>query len=145
MNQAKLEDLLNGFTGDEKHDIAYFLQLSKDGYGNTEHRDIYNSLLERLKGSLTPETKELFLTELKENGLEYLIKPEKAELHSLSAEDIVMIKKVMLGQIKVKQTPITFDKAVINGKQFTVCVPKEIVERMKKERREQLEQNDESE
>ncbi len=107
MQHAKLEQLLNGFTGDEKHDIEYFLELNKDGFSTADHIDIYNALLERLMGSLTPETKELFLSKLNENGLGRLIKSNTVDLNSLSNEEIVMIKKVMLGQIKGKRFTLT--------------------------------------
>lgn len=133
MDQVKLESLLNGFTGDEKHDIDYFLKICGEYDKNAEKMDIINILLEQLIKNMTRETRILFFTELKENGLGHLIKYEPVELHSLSDEEVVMVKKVILGQIKVKQVPIGFSKAIDFGGQLTISVPKEIMEKLKRE------------
>lgn len=136
INENQLNEILDGFTGDVKKDIDYFLSV-REKYRNTpDDNIIFNKCLQVLVEEMNDEQKQQFFDGMKEMGLDKYIKPVKTvKLGTVSKEEAVKIKEIIInGGEGVEQRPFDFEVAKISGKQFTVSVPSELVEQLKKNR-----------
>ena len=146
MTDLELEEILSGFAGNDQQNIDYFLSISEKYKEDPEANHIYNAALQTLYKCLSNEARQKFIDGLEENGLTHLLKTTPVEIHRLDKEDIVEVKKFIIGNSAgVKQIKCDFDKAVLVGQPLVMSVPKEVVERLIQQRKEWLEKNENAE
>lgn len=143
MEQSRLSEILNGFNGSEKHDIEYFLKIAAECKEDFDSDNLLPAILERLCESMSIETKTRFFEEMQKNGHGHLLKIPPVKLYGLDEKDVVEVKKYILGKNQsVREIPVDFKEAVLEEQPLVMSVPAEFLERLKKERRELLEDDE---